>query len=219
MKGLKATFGSLRHAPSSTRSKKDKNGKEKDQTNGSSSTAAATTATATNGNTTNGTNGKVMSEEHAHENVPAIPVAVRMTGIQGRPKPHVGPSIKEYQKFHASTVGKDSDEFWRKVSAVLGLFFNLLFILLYSPFSTLYSLISIHPTSFIPYSSLVVFDVLGNFEPCRLPRPLRRSTHYAHWPTSIGPMTKPSTRPNITNSLTSFTFLHYPCISLLTKFP
>jgi acetyl-CoA synthetase len=55
--------------------------------------------------------------EHEHENVPALPVASRMKGTDGRPKPHVGPGIGDYQKLHSTTVGQNSDEFWRKVSS------------------------------------------------------------------------------------------------------
>lgn len=51
--------------------------------------------------------------EHEHENVPALPIASRMTA---RPKPHVGPGIEDYQKLHSLTVGPGSDEFWSKVS-------------------------------------------------------------------------------------------------------
>jgi acetyl-CoA synthetase len=53
--------------------------------------------------------------EHEHENVPTIPVASRMSGTDGRPKPHVGPTKADYEKLHALTVGASSDEFWRKV--------------------------------------------------------------------------------------------------------
>ncbi len=53
--------------------------------------------------------------EHEHENVPSIPVAPRMKGTDGRPKPHVGPGFEDYQKLHGMTVGQSSDEFWRKV--------------------------------------------------------------------------------------------------------
>jgi acetyl-CoA synthetase len=52
--------------------------------------------------------------EHENENVPALPIAARMRDST-RPKPHVGPAMKDYQKAHALTVGKDSDDFWRKV--------------------------------------------------------------------------------------------------------
>jgi hypothetical protein len=53
--------------------------------------------------------------EYEHENVPALPIASRMRGTDGRPKPHVGPSKEEYDKLHALTIGSNSDEFWRKV--------------------------------------------------------------------------------------------------------
>lgn len=52
--------------------------------------------------------------EHEHENVPALPIAAKMRDSAG-PKPHIGPALKDYQKVHALTVGKDSDDFWRKV--------------------------------------------------------------------------------------------------------
>jgi acetyl-CoA synthetase len=52
--------------------------------------------------------------EHAHENVPALPIAAKMRHPDG-PKPHIGPAKEDYEKAHALTVGKDSDDFWRKV--------------------------------------------------------------------------------------------------------
>lgn len=48
-------------------------------------------------------------------NVPAIPIASRMKGQGGHPKPHIGPGIDDYQKVWAKTVGNGSDDFWRKV--------------------------------------------------------------------------------------------------------
>lgn len=54
--------------------------------------------------------------EYAHEHVSAIPVASRMKGTDGRPKPHVGPDLEDYQKLHGMTVGQNSDEFWRKAA-------------------------------------------------------------------------------------------------------
>jgi hypothetical protein len=47
--------------------------------------------------------------------VPTIPVAPRMKGTDGRPKPHIGPTIDDYKKIWSKTVGTGSDEFWRKV--------------------------------------------------------------------------------------------------------
>ena len=44
------------------------------------------------------------------------PVAPRMKGNDGRPKPYVGPDRKDYEAFHAKTVGPQSDEFWGNVS-------------------------------------------------------------------------------------------------------
>ena len=49
-----------------------------------------------------------------HE-VPAIPIASRMKGEGGRPKPHVGPTIDDYKTLWGKTVGQHSDDFWRKV--------------------------------------------------------------------------------------------------------
>jgi hypothetical protein len=49
-----------------------------------------------------------------HE-VPALPIASRMKGQDGRPKPHIGPTVDDYKKVWGKTVGKDSDDFWRKV--------------------------------------------------------------------------------------------------------
>ena len=52
--------------------------------------------------------------EHEHENVPALPIAARMRD-PARPKPHIGPTMADYKKVHAHTVGNNSDDFWRKV--------------------------------------------------------------------------------------------------------
>ena len=46
--------------------------------------------------------------------VPTYPVAPRLKN--GPKKPHVGPTIKEYQALHAQTVGLGSDEWWAKAS-------------------------------------------------------------------------------------------------------
>jgi acetyl-CoA synthetase len=54
--------------------------------------------------------------EYEHENVAARPVASRMKGTDGRPKPHLGPGLEDYEKLHGKTVGQDSDEYWRQVS-------------------------------------------------------------------------------------------------------
>ena len=52
--------------------------------------------------------------EHEHENVPALPIAARMRD-PARPKPHIGPTMADYKKVHAHTVGNNSDDFWGKV--------------------------------------------------------------------------------------------------------
>jgi hypothetical protein len=49
-----------------------------------------------------------------HE-VPALPIASRMKGEGGRPKPHIGPTIDDYKTLWGKTVGQSSDDFWRKV--------------------------------------------------------------------------------------------------------
>lgn len=43
------------------------------------------------------------------------PIAPRVKGTDGRPKPHVGPSKSDYEQHHAKTVGPQSDEWWAKV--------------------------------------------------------------------------------------------------------
>ena len=50
-----------------------------------------------------------------HNNVPAIPIASRMKGQGGYPKPHIGPTIDDYKNVWQKTVGNSSDDFWRKV--------------------------------------------------------------------------------------------------------
>lgn len=54
-----------------------------------------------------------MAEVDHH--VPAIPIASRMKGEGGHPKPHIGPAIENYKNVWEKTVGHGSDEFWRKV--------------------------------------------------------------------------------------------------------
>ena len=44
------------------------------------------------------------------------PIAPRVKGTGGRPKPHVGPSRADYELFHGKTIGPQSDEWWTKVS-------------------------------------------------------------------------------------------------------
>ncbi|KAF8586892.1 acetate--CoA ligase [Ramaria rubella] len=55
-----------------------------------------------------------MAEEH--NIAPSHPIAPRVKGTDGRPKPHIGPSRKEYEQHHASTVGPHSDAWWAKVA-------------------------------------------------------------------------------------------------------
>ncbi|TDL27840.1 acetate--CoA ligase [Rickenella mellea] len=50
----------------------------------------------------------------AHVEAPIHPVAPRVKN--GPKKPHVGPTIDDYKKHHASTVGDNSDEFWAKAA-------------------------------------------------------------------------------------------------------
>lgn len=50
-----------------------------------------------------------------HHEAPTHPVAPRVQGKDGRPVPHVGPTIQHYYDHHKTTVGQGSDEFWRKV--------------------------------------------------------------------------------------------------------
>ena len=45
------------------------------------------------------------------------PIAPRLTQ---EPKPHIGPSLKEYQDAHAATIGKDGLEWWAKVRLLIG---------------------------------------------------------------------------------------------------
>ncbi|KAG8851654.1 acetyl-CoA synthetase [Tulasnella sp. 330] len=48
----------------------------------------------------------------AEEDFRTYPVAPRMQGKDGRPKPYVGPGLEDYKKLHATTIGDNSDEFW-----------------------------------------------------------------------------------------------------------
>lgn len=57
-----------------------------------------------------------MAEDSEH--VPVHPVAPRMLGATH--KPHVGPDIHDYRKQHGHTIGDGSDEWWGKVSTLLG---------------------------------------------------------------------------------------------------
>ena len=51
--------------------------------------------------------------EH-HEPVPKHPIAPKVR--QGGVIPHIGPSIEDYKKVHAQTIGAQSDEWWGTVS-------------------------------------------------------------------------------------------------------
>ncbi|GJJ14651.1 acetyl-CoA synthetase [Clathrus columnatus] len=44
------------------------------------------------------------------------PIAPRVKGTGGRPKPHIGPSKKEYHDLHTETVGAHSDAWWAKIA-------------------------------------------------------------------------------------------------------
>ena len=56
--------------------------------------------------------------EH-HEPVPKHPIAPKVR--QGGVTPHIGPSIEDYKKVHAQTIGAQSDEWWGTVSRTLHL--------------------------------------------------------------------------------------------------
>lgn len=56
--------------------------------------------------------------EH-HEPVPKHPIAPKVR--QGGVIPHIGPSIEDYKKVHAQTIGAQSDEWWGTVSRTLHL--------------------------------------------------------------------------------------------------
>lgn len=51
--------------------------------------------------------------------IPTHPVPQRLQGTDGRPTPHIGPTIDDYRTHHATTVGQGSDEFWAKVGTRL----------------------------------------------------------------------------------------------------
>ncbi|KAG8894116.1 acetyl-CoA synthetase [Tulasnella sp. 408] len=57
-----------------------------------------------------------MASEHHLEDAPTHPIAPRVQGKDGRPKPHVGPGLEDYKTFHAKTIGKESDEFWAQTA-------------------------------------------------------------------------------------------------------
>ncbi|EJD42104.1 acetate--CoA ligase [Auricularia subglabra TFB-10046 SS5] len=57
-----------------------------------------------------------MSEQPPHEQIPVHPVAPRMKGTDGRPKPHIGPGIEDYKKAHSVTVGPGSDAWWAQTA-------------------------------------------------------------------------------------------------------
>ncbi|KZS88023.1 acetate--CoA ligase [Sistotremastrum niveocremeum HHB9708] len=52
----------------------------------------------------------------AFEHVPLHPVAPRLQGTDGRPKPHIGPTRADYDKAYAATTGAHSDAFWRQAA-------------------------------------------------------------------------------------------------------
>jgi acetyl-CoA synthetase len=51
-----------------------------------------------------------------HDDAITHPVAPRLHGKDGDPKPHIGPSIDDYRKAHEATVGEGSDAWWAQVS-------------------------------------------------------------------------------------------------------
>lgn len=57
-----------------------------------------------------------ISSDTVEEDFRTYPVAARMLGNDGRPKPYVGPGLEDYKKLHATTIGDHSDEFWASVS-------------------------------------------------------------------------------------------------------
>jgi hypothetical protein len=50
-----------------------------------------------------------------HQTPPTHPIAPRLKGLNGDPKPYIGPTIDDYKKAHAATVGEGSDAWWAKV--------------------------------------------------------------------------------------------------------
>ncbi|KDQ09202.1 hypothetical protein BOTBODRAFT_643258 [Botryobasidium botryosum FD-172 SS1] len=54
-----------------------------------------------------------------HIDAPVHPVAPRLTGIDGRPTPHVGPTLDHYKEAHAATIGHESDAYWAKTATDL----------------------------------------------------------------------------------------------------
>lgn len=60
--------------------------------------------------------------EQQGDHVEAFPIAARTNGSHpDYPKPHVGPTLEDYKQFHTSTIGgkQGSDDWWRKVRALL----------------------------------------------------------------------------------------------------
>ncbi|KAG8958522.1 acetyl-CoA synthetase [Tulasnella sp. 419] len=51
-----------------------------------------------------------------HHDAPVFPIPERLQGKDGRPTPHVGPTIDHYKDHHSITVGDGSDEFWAKAA-------------------------------------------------------------------------------------------------------
>lgn len=47
--------------------------------------------------------------------VQTFPIAPRVQGNDGRPTPHIGPTLEHYKELHAKTIHPDSDEWWAKV--------------------------------------------------------------------------------------------------------
>ena len=56
----------------------------------------------------------------AEQTVSLHPIAPRVKGTDGRPKPHIGPSRADYEQHHAKTIGPHSDEWWAKVGLAVG---------------------------------------------------------------------------------------------------
>jgi len=55
-----------------------------------------------------------------HKTASFHPIAPRVKGgHHGKPKPHVGPSRKDYEDHHKQTVGPGSDAWWAKVRKYL----------------------------------------------------------------------------------------------------
>ena len=57
--------------------------------------------------------------DQPQEEPKTYPVPIRLQAKDGDPKPHIGPSIDDYKKAHAETVGEGSDAWWAEVSSHL----------------------------------------------------------------------------------------------------